>query len=270
MPLCLDRTETRDEITTCTSRWNHNREWRRLYGVSVASAHPKGLPIPKALRRLFVEMVIADRERRGASFADVEDWPERIRGFADLAFLFSSTILAHGIASLRFDEAAYLYRLVREVQPRTVVEIGRYRGGSTFVFATALEAGVVHSYDLETRQGSSGVDLDAELIQALERYGLRDRVCLHIADSRTADPPAEDVEFLFIDGDHAERGARADFDHWAPRLPPRGHLLIHDAVDAVDFSSPSAAGPARVAAQVGPDFVRQRGAGSLAHFIRRS
>ena len=65
--------------------------------------------------------------------------PIALDGFEDLTFLFTSTILAHGVASLRLDEAAFLYRLVRDTQPETVVEIGRYRGGSTVIIAAALD-----------------------------------------------------------------------------------------------------------------------------------
>lgn len=222
------------------------------------------------MRRILAELVIADRERRGSDFAHVPRWPERIAGFEDLAFLFSSTILAHGVASLRFDEAAYLYRLVRDLQPRTVVEIGRFRGGSTFLIAAALEDGVLHSYDLETRQGRAGAHLDRELVEALRRYGLADRVELNTADSRTADPPGAEIDLLFIDGDHREEGVRADFEHWAPLLSSRGHVLFHDAVDAPDFIPASESGPARVAAQAGEDWERRSGAGSLAHFTRRT
>lgn len=214
--------------------------------------------------------MIADRERRGSDFAHVRRWPERIAGFEDLAFLFSSTILAHGVASLRFDEAAYLYRLVRELRPRTVVEIGRFRGGSTFLIAAALEDGVVHSYDLETRQGRAGADLDRELVETLRRFGLADRVRLHVADSRTADPPDTEIDLLFIDGDHREEGVRADFERWAPLLSSRGHVLFHDAVDVPDFVPAHESGPARVAARAGEELERRAGAGSLAHFARRT
>ena len=229
----------------------------------------RSLPLPTAVRRILAELVIADRERRGSDFADARPWPERIAGFEDLAFLFSSTILAHGVASLRFDEAAYLYRLVRDLNPRTVVEIGRFRGGSTFLFAAAIEDGVVHSYDLETRQGRAGADLDRELVEALRRYGLEERVRLITADSRTADPPGAEIDLLFIDGDHRETGVRADFERWAPWLSPRGHLLFHDAVAAPDLVPTNETGPARVAAQTGEEWEGRAGAGSLAHFTRR-
>jgi hypothetical protein len=91
-----------------------------------------------------------------------------------------------------------------------------------------------------------------------------------VADSRTAEAPAEPIDLLFVDGDHREEGVRADVDHWSPRLTPGGHLLFHDAVDAPDLVPSFDAGPARVAASLGGDFERREGAGSLAHFVRRA
>ncbi len=228
----------------------------------------KALPVPSSLRRLFAEIAVADRERRGSDLRHVREWPDRLDGFEDLTFLFTSTILAHGVASLRLDEAAYLYRLVHGSQPPTAVEIGRFRGGSTVIIATALEHGVLHSYDLDTRQGRDGKELDRQLAGVLERYGLAERVQLHVADSRSAEPPTEAIDLLFVDGDHSETGVRADFEHWSPRLRPGGHLLFHDAVDAPDFVPPFAAGPARVIEGIGAGYEQQAGAGSLAHFVR--
>lgn len=229
----------------------------------------KALPVPAALRRLLTEAAVTERERRGSDFEHVRDWPDSLDGFEDLTFLFTSTILAHGVASLRLDEAAFLHRLVRDTQPETVVEIGRYRGGSTVIIAAALNRGVLHSYDIDLRQGRDGAELDRQLKGVLERYGLADRVRLHVADSRSADPPPGRLDILFVDGDHSEEGVHADFEHWAPQLAPGGHLLFHDAVDAPDFVSPSVPGPTRVAEGIGDDFERRPGAGSIAHFVRR-
>jgi predicted O-methyltransferase YrrM len=224
--------------------------------------------IPLLGRKLIVELVITDRERRGTDFADVRRWPGAITGFEDLTFLFSSTILAHGVASLRLDEAAYLYRLVRGEQPQVVVELGRYRGGSTLLLAAALEHGVLHSYDIETRQGRPGADLDRDLMAALDRFDLSDRVRLHVEDSQTAAPIESHVDVLFIDGDHSESGVRADFARWAPLVRVGGHVLFHDAVEAPDLVPPCAGGPRSVVAGVTDGFERRDGAGSIAHFVR--
>src|SRR3954465_7592652 len=104
-------------------------------------------------------------------FANVERGPESVQGFEDLAFLFSSNQLNHGVASLQIDEAALLYRLARDVRSGPVAEIGRFKGGSTFVFAAALPPDVeLWSYDFHValRPDMPGELLDSELHAALE------------------------------------------------------------------------------------------------------
>src|SRR3954453_6894877 len=158
-------------------------------------------------------------------FANVDRWPESVHGFEDLAFLFSSNQLNHGVASLQFDEAALLYRLARDATSGPFAEIGRFKGGSTIVFATALPDGSeLWSYDFHValRPDMPGPELDAELRAALERYGLDHKVRLIVADSRTADPPPGELALLFVDGDHSYAGAKADFDRWSELVAPGG------------------------------------------------
>jgi predicted O-methyltransferase YrrM len=205
-------------------------------------------------------------------FANVEHWPGDVRGFEDLAFLFSSNQLNHGVASLQVDEAALLFRLARDATSGPFVEIGRFKGGSTFIFATALPAGVeLWSYDLHValRPDMPGAQLDSELEAALARYGLERQVHLRVADSRTVEPPPEPIELLFIDGDHSYEGAAADFERWSAFVRPGGHVLFHDAVDRGGYGNVYP-GVTRAVAEVerDPEWERQPGAGSIAHFIR--
>src|SRR4029077_19096201 len=104
------------------------------------------------------------------------DWPEELSGFEDLAFLFSRNTLHMGMTLLAFDQASYLYRVARRLPPGgTAVEIGRFKGGGTFVIASALPDGAqLWSYDLQVKmtQLYRGEALDAALRRALARYAL--------------------------------------------------------------------------------------------------
>jgi predicted O-methyltransferase YrrM len=205
-------------------------------------------------------------------FRNVRRWPEEIRGFEDLAFLFSSNQLNHGVASLQVDEAALLYRLARNATTGPIAEIGRFKGGSTFVFATAMPDGVeLWSYDFHValRADMPGDELDGELSEALARFRLADKVHLLVADSRTVDPPPEPLEVLFIDGDHSYDGAKADYDRWGAFVRPGGHMLFHDAVDSGGYGN-HYPGVARVVSEIGGDWDRRPDAGSIAHFIKRA
>lgn len=208
-------------------------------------------------------------------YTNVERWPESIDGFEDLTFLFASNQLSHGIASLQLDEAALLYRLAKHVPPGgAFVEIGRFKGGSTLLLASAIPEGAeLWSYDLHValRADLSGTMLDAELETALERYGLRDRVHLVVGDSRTADPPPRPPALVFVDGDHTYEGARADYERWRDVVAPGGHILFHDAVDTGGWGN-HYPGVARLVAEIGRDdamLERRPDAGSIAHFTRR-
>ena len=211
------------------------------------------------------------RDPAAMRFRNVERWPESVRGFEDLAFLFSSNQLNHGVASLQIDEAALLYRLARDIQSGPVAEIGRFKGGSTVVFASALPEGVeLWSYDFHValRPDMPGEELDEELLAALVRFGLDGKVHLLVADSRTAEPPPGELALLFIDGDHSYEGAKADFDRWSGFVRPGGHVLLHDAADTGGYGNVYP-GVARLVGEIGADWERQPGAGSIAHFVRR-
>jgi predicted O-methyltransferase YrrM len=212
------------------------------------------------------------RDPASMRFPNVEQWPEQVRGFEDLAFLFSSNQLNHGVASLQIDEAALLYRLGRDIEHGPVAEIGRFKGGSTMVLASALPAGIeLWSYDFHValRPDMPGDELDAELRRALERYGLLEKVHLLVADSRTADPPPGELELLFIDGDHSYEGAKSDFARWSEFVRARGHVLLHDAVDTGGYGNVYP-GVARLAGEIDDAWERQPGAGSIAHFVKRA
>lgn len=198
-------------------------------------------------------------------FSRVGRWPAAVRGFEDLAFLFSGNQLNHGIASLQIDEAALLYRVARDAGPGTLAEIGRFRGGSTVITAAAMAAGAeLWSYDLSS-------ELDGELADALRRLGLAERVRLVVGDSKVVELPPGPLRSLFIDGDHTYEGARADFERWRGLVAPGGDLLFHDAVDSGGYGN-HYPGIARLVAEIerdDPDFERLPGAGSIAHFARR-
>ena len=211
------------------------------------------------------------RDPAAMRFRNVERWPDSVRGFEDLAFMFSSNQLNHGVASLQIDEAALLFRLARDIENGPVAEIGRFKGGSTIVFASALPAGVeLWSYDFHValRADMPGAELDEELRAALARFGLDGKVHLLVADSRTAEPPPGELALLFIDGDHSYEGAKADFDRWSTFVRPGGHVLLHDAVDTGGYGNVYP-GVARLVSEIGAGWERRPGAGSIAHFVKR-
>jgi predicted O-methyltransferase YrrM len=231
--------------------------------ASIAHAEPQ----------LVIE-ALAPRVNRKAYFSTVRSWPEQLAGFEDLAFLFSSHQLHHAIIGMAVDEAAYLFRLARTVGPEaTLVEIGRSRGGSTLLLATAMPRDArLFSYDVHAKKtpGPTGAELDAELRGVLERYGFAARVALLVGDSRSVPHPSPRCDLVLVDGDHTYEGCRADYEHWREAIPAGGHLVFHDAAE-LGHLSVAHESVARLMDEIDgedADLRRAGGAGTLLHFTR--
>ena len=240
---------------------------RALLRMAESSAGRRALAyIAKTEPSLLVE-ALGPRVNRGARFGTVRRWPDELNGFEDLAFLFSSNQLHHAIISMTVHEGAYLFRLAHSLPGATIAEIGRSKGGSTLLLASAMQRDAhLVSYDLHVK-ATAGRESDAELREALSRYGLADRVELVVADSRTAEGPS--VDLLLVDGDHSYEGASSDWKAWRDRVKPGGHVVFHDAVP--DGLARPHEGVVRLMEEVRrdePAFAHRGGAGTLAHFQR--
>ncbi len=107
---------------------------------------------------------------------------------------------------------ATLWRTVRKLSPRSIVEIGVRAGYSSWVMRQACPEATVHGFDLDCDRhgGYAGAFHHAEIINP-------DRFTLTIADSQSLE---------YIDGDHSRKGCLSDM-----RLAERSGaktLLIDD------------------------------------------
>ena len=203
------------------------------------------------------------------------DLPVRGRlSFEHLAGLFASTSLDHGVISMTVRQAAYLYGLVRQTGARKVIEIGRYKGGSTLAIAAAMEGqGRFWSIDIGEKEerlfGNQPARrrFDEQVADVLRRYGLR--ADLLEGDSRTIDFDSGEVDLVLIDGDHSLEGVRCDFERFGRRARVGGAVLLDDAYgDGVFASHVDTVG--RVLAEVieEGEFKLVRAVNRMAHLVR--
>ena len=196
--------------------------------------------------------------------------------FEDLAWLFQCNPSNRGLISMDFDEAAYLYKIARRLENGNLVEIGRYKGGSTFLLAAAsgpksrILSIDVHSEEQSLR-GHSGMKLDQDLRSALNASGLSNNVEIVVADSHQYRVESESYDLVLVDGDHTYEGVRADYENWKRGVKRGGHLLFHDAGNAREYSTyHESVGQLMQSIEVEDwrYFGRCAEVGSLVHFIR--
>ncbi|MGH8102953.1 MAG: O-methyltransferase [bacterium] len=163
--------------------------------------------------------------------------------FEQLAGLFASTSLDHAVIFMPIRQAAYLFGLIRQTKARKVIEIGRYKGGSTLVIAAAMDGeGEFWSIDLgdkESRLHDRSVcrPFDEQIAEACARLGLQ--VNLLVGDSRTIEVGTGEVDMVFIDGDHSYEGVKSDFERFGKRVRLGGAVLFDDAFDKGLFKTHS-------------------------------
>ena len=202
-------------------------------------------------------------QQNSLSFANFPDRPQR--NFEDLDWLLVSNSTNKGLLLLEFDEAAFLFRLVRSQSTAQILEIGRYYGGSAFLFAVASDHNsMVTSIDIAPQN-------DKLLQIALKKSGLEHKVRLLVGDSRDGEVRVNFYDLIFVDGDHSYEGVPKDYEHWRKAVKPGGCLAFHNAAAGRPHTG-TGPGPFRLAQEIATrdeDYYRREpDVGSLALFIR--
>jgi predicted O-methyltransferase YrrM len=147
-------------------------------------------------------------------------WPRTRKDAPDLAHL---TLYTEAILGpVQRDEALLLHALVRVVRPQTVVEIGFFRGHSSFNFLRALDADArVYSFDIEPRAAD----------WARERFGDDPRLVFRVRSQAELTPADVDdrlADFVFLDASHDLGLNLATFGRLRPIMAPTAILAVHD------------------------------------------
>jgi Methyltransferase domain len=173
------------------------------------------MELPRALRRLAPERLRDDVRLRSLFVGAGWIPPRTMHSEADAALL-------RAVAAGR----------------RRVVEIGVYEGSSAVVLCEVLDPGAElhlidpfghHGWALPAGWGATEGASRRVVARATRRHA-GPRVCWHVDYSaNVAAMWTQEVDLVFIDGDHSEAGVRADWDAWHAFVAPSGAIVFHDA-----------------------------------------
>ncbi len=128
-------------------------------------------------------------------------------------------------------EILSLAKRVAELKPRNILEIGTARGGTLFIWSQLATNRVV----------SCDIAHMAARRTLYEHFASPNSNChCHLEIGNSHDPEfaasveklfnGEQVDFLFIDGDHTEVGVREDYELYQHLVRPGGLIGFHDIV----------------------------------------
>jgi len=145
--------------------------------------------------------------------------------FSQLLWLFNSSRETRDIIRLDLCEAGLLYKYAKQNTEKgnTILEIGRYWGGSTLLLAVATHNSDVNVVSVDVVEGCHDPDVD----DWLNDYEEKDRIDIRVDNSWAMENIP--LSMLFVDGDHSYEGVKKDFIHHWNYL--NGYCLAHDYGD---------------------------------------
>lgn len=120
-----------------------------------------------------------------------------------------------------------------------VLEIGSWKGKSTWCIAHGLKKGTIHCIDPFNAAGEEGskevyekTKGEISLLQQFKNnlQAAPRTAVLEILKGYSSDyvGRVKNIDFLFIDGDHSIEGCRFDFENYAPAVKVGGFVAFHD------------------------------------------
>jgi len=131
-------------------------------------------------------------------------------------------------------EQFILCALVKKIQPQTILEIGTFKGGTTWhLYQNAPQDATIYTIDLPDDEVPGDVT-DLQLAANKRRPFLpsSNRVRQILIDSKKWDGGLDrKVQFAFIDADHSYEGIRNDTEKTLPLLDSYACICWHDALE---------------------------------------
>ena len=138
----------------------------------------------------------------------------------------------------------FAYKLLSQIKPKKIVELGVHCGDSYFTFCQACEELELEAqlYGIDHWQGDEQAGLYGEevyeIVSSYSEEFYPERSTLLRMDFKEALQKFEvqSIDLLHIDGSHEYETVKMDFESWLPKLKKGGVILVHDIlVEREDF-----------------------------------
>ena len=140
-------------------------------------------------------------------------------------------------------EIKQLYKVVQELKPRRVLEVGTAKGGTLYLWTqVAVKDATIVSVDLPAGEFGGAYPLcrihiyrafarDDQKLHLLRDDSHKFQTIQSISEIFGSHP----IDFVFIDGDHSYERVKADFFNYAPMVRPGGLIALHDILPRHDL-----------------------------------
>jgi len=130
-----------------------------------------------------------------------------------------------GLQQVRAEWIEFI-KFLMVAQPKTVLEIGTYKGGSAYTFAHFADLIITVDNNNLFKPKKQNIISRKSQLYFINRTSKNPRVLTKI--NHLLRFHRREVDLLLIDADHTYRGAKRDFQTYSPLVKPGGHIVLHD------------------------------------------
>ncbi len=137
----------------------------------------------------------------------------------------------------------FIYDFIRNLKPKTVVELGTHKGTSFFSMCQAAKDGKLKTklYAVDTWKGDEhagfyGEDILSEVKKIKKTYYEKQNIFLiqSLFDEAVSKFKNNSIDLLHIDGLHTYDAVKHDFDNWFNKVRKNGIIIFHDTNEKMD------------------------------------
>lgn len=134
----------------------------------------------------------------------------------------------------------FAYDLVRNIKPRTIVELGTHKGTSFFSMCQAVKDGqlncnlyAIDSWEGDKQAGFYDDTIFNEVKEIKNKFykPLKIDLIKKYFDDALSKFEDNSIDLLHIDGLHTYEAVKHDFDNWMPKVKKNGIIMFHDIAE---------------------------------------
>lgn len=208
-----------------------NYKKRGLFNLLVAAYNTYlYTPLASELYPIFLGSIITDFNAKATKATD------------KVEFAMSYSYLTFNIKPVQnTQEINELLNELRRLRPKNILEIGTYKGGTLYMFATASDT-IKKSISIGLPATQSHEKCRAYRDKLLSTFTKNGQTYLLSEDSHSEATVervreilgAEKLDFVFIDGEHSYESVEKDFHMYLPLVREGGIMAFHDITDHND------------------------------------
>lgn len=154
-------------------------------------------------------------------------------------FSFSQRLKLKKIGISKWDIPTYttanelikLYKLSKQLKSNSIcVEVGSYIGASSLMISKGIAKGSI-LYCIDTWENDAMTEGKWNSLEIFKDNTHSVVSKIKMMKSKSVDAAKDfnqEIDFIFIDGDHSYEGVKSDVDVWFPKLKSGGIIIMHD------------------------------------------